>query len=158
MDKYNPQLLGETIKKIRRSKGLNQEDVSGKLGLSRVSIANMEAAKQAISIEILYKLAEIFEVSIINLILNNPCPKPEQEKTENISFQKTRDQAIDVAYMIIKQKESLGQKLLIQKSDLEVVTLYKDHVQVSTSISNGESYEDYRCKFSFDQAVNLIKQ
>lgn len=57
-------ILGLKIKSFRKKAGLNHADVGKRLGLTRTSIINIEQGKQNTTIDTLYKLSEIFNVSV----------------------------------------------------------------------------------------------
>ena len=56
--------LGSNIQRIRKSRGLSQENVAALLSMDRVSIGYIEQGKRAPKLSPLYKLAEVFEVQI----------------------------------------------------------------------------------------------
>jgi transcriptional regulator with XRE-family HTH domain len=60
--------IGEKIKFIRKKKSLKQEDLSHKIGLKRSSIAQIEAGKQAVSIHALYRIGEVLNTNIFDLL------------------------------------------------------------------------------------------
>lgn len=59
------------LKEIRIEKGLTQEDVATKIGLTRQAISSYESGKRQPGIDILMKLAEIYEVSIDTILYGN---------------------------------------------------------------------------------------
>ena len=56
-------LLGKRIRDIRENKGLTQEFVSKKLGMSRQKLARIENGINDISYELILSLSEIFSIS-----------------------------------------------------------------------------------------------
>ena len=54
--------IAQRLKQIRKKRGLNQTQLSKKIGLSRTSIVNMESGNQKISIDNLYMLCKILDV------------------------------------------------------------------------------------------------
>lgn len=82
--------LGNNILSIRTKKGISQDDLAKKIGLSRPSIANIEKGKQRPSIYTIMQIIEILGVEIKDLL-------PESEQSHNnieignvISLDKTR--------------------------------------------------------------------
>lgn len=61
--------LGKRIKKIRKSKGITQEQEN--IGLSTQYISNLETAKSKGSLETIVKIANIFEVSVDELLCDS---------------------------------------------------------------------------------------
>lgn len=60
--------LGERLIAFRNRKGLSQDELSMKLGVSRQSISNWENGSSQPSIDFIKKLAEIYEVSVDDLL------------------------------------------------------------------------------------------
>ena len=60
--------IGYLLKKARNNAGDTQKDLSEKIGKSRVSVANYEAGKQVMPLDILYKVADALCVEISDLI------------------------------------------------------------------------------------------
>jgi transcriptional regulator with XRE-family HTH domain len=61
-------LVGERITSARRSTGLSQSKIAKKLGLSRVSIVNIEKGRQRAPLHVLWKAAEELGVEITDLL------------------------------------------------------------------------------------------
>lgn len=51
------------IEELRKSKGYTQEEFANKIGLSRVSIVNIENGRQQVSMKNLYTICKHLEVS-----------------------------------------------------------------------------------------------
>lgn len=60
--------LGERISSLRNQKGLTQEKLSSLLDLSRVSIVNIEKGRQKPSVYLLFRIAYIFNISIVDIV------------------------------------------------------------------------------------------
>ena len=63
--------IGDKIRKVRELKGLKQEDVAGKLGLSVTAYGNIERNDSSLTFERLEEIAEVLEVTVQD-ILNIP--------------------------------------------------------------------------------------
>lgn len=63
--------IGDKIRKVRELKGLKQEYVAGKLGLSVTAYGNIERNESSLSFERLEEIAEVLEVTVQD-ILNIP--------------------------------------------------------------------------------------
>ncbi len=62
--------IGDRIRKCRLNKGLSQDYVASLLDLSPSALSNIETNKSEITVNRLYKIAEILEVNI-NTLLGN---------------------------------------------------------------------------------------
>ena len=69
--------LGHNIRSSREKRNLKQEAIATHLGLTRISISNIETGKQKIQLHALVELAEYLKVSILELL-----PALEFTKTE----------------------------------------------------------------------------
>lgn len=56
--------LGEKLKTIRTQKGLSQQDVADRLGLTRSAIGFYETGKRTVDIETLFKICDIYNVDV----------------------------------------------------------------------------------------------
>ena len=56
--------LGKKLKDLRKANGLTQEDLSSKLGLSRVNYTRYETGKVRPDYETLIKIADFYDVSL----------------------------------------------------------------------------------------------
>lgn len=54
--------FGKNIAKYRKAKHLSQNVLAEKLDISREHLAKVETAKRGISIELLFKIAEVLEI------------------------------------------------------------------------------------------------
>ena len=60
--------IGERIIQLRKQKNLSQQELADKIGASRTIIGNYERNANTPSIEVLLKLAKVFDVSVDFLI------------------------------------------------------------------------------------------
>lgn len=68
--------LAERIKAQRIAKGYSQEEVAGRMGVSRQAVAKWENGQSAPSTENLFKLAEVFGTTVDLLLVETPSPQP----------------------------------------------------------------------------------
>jgi transcriptional regulator with XRE-family HTH domain len=66
--------IGAVIKARRRTLGLKQETLAGKLGISRGSLANIETGRQNVLVHQLFKIAAALELTPMDLL---PPPSTE---------------------------------------------------------------------------------
>jgi transcriptional regulator with XRE-family HTH domain len=78
--------IGEQIKAKRQKNSLKQENLAAKVKLTRSSIAQIEAGKQAPSIFLLYQLCDTLKISVFDIL-----PKDEFDSlSSERSSKKTR--------------------------------------------------------------------
>ena len=63
--------VGESIRELRRKKGLTQEELAERLHMSRQAVAKWESGTSEPSIECLIAISDLFEVSLDCLILGD---------------------------------------------------------------------------------------
>lgn len=67
--------VGSEIRRLREASGMSQEELAGLVGVSRPSIVNIESGKRKISAEELIQFADIFGLTLDQLV--NPSLRPE---------------------------------------------------------------------------------
>ena len=75
MNEYIRKTIGNNIRKIRKSRNLNQDDLSKMVDLSRTSIVNIEQGIQQLTIDNLYKIASVLNCNPHDIIPNETKPK-----------------------------------------------------------------------------------
>lgn len=60
--------LGIRVRRIREARGIRQEDLASKIGVSRSSIANIERGQQFAPVHVLLGLAEALDVEMKELL------------------------------------------------------------------------------------------
>ncbi|MDD4565871.1 MAG: helix-turn-helix transcriptional regulator [Eubacteriales bacterium] len=63
------------VQSLRKSIDLNQQQLAGAIGVTKSTISRIESASRAASIEIIYALANYFDVSIDYLVGRSDDPK-----------------------------------------------------------------------------------
>ena len=61
-------MVGQNIRKFREQKNFTQEDLAEKLGVTRQAVSNWETEKTQPDLDTLQKIAQIFEISVEELI------------------------------------------------------------------------------------------
>lgn len=117
------------IKKIRLEKGYSHEYIAYELGISQVAYSKVEKLETKLSVERLYKIAEILEVTVSDILdieTNNHFNQTSGEnstdylqKIENF-YQKNKEQShkiIELYEAPLKDKETLIEKyqVLLEK-------------------------------------------
>ncbi len=83
--------IGKTIKKIRAERGMTQEQLAERLHVTRQAVSNWEQGKTQPDVETLSSMAEVFEVSVEELIYGNGA-----HKESKIVIEKTTEKGIDI--------------------------------------------------------------
>ena len=60
----NKELIGNKIKMLRESKGWTQEQFALKIGVEQSNIARIEKGKKFITMDKVYKILEVFDISL----------------------------------------------------------------------------------------------
>lgn len=108
------QIIGQKIKALRESRGFSQEYLAEMLQLSQSEFSKMENNQVKIDIDKLYKIAEVLQVPLQELL-------PENGNTYNVLNNKTINGFIHYQYVdprLIEQYEkriALLEKLLQEK-------------------------------------------
>ena len=74
--------LGREVRHLREAAELKQEDLAARVGLSRASIANIEAGKQAVPLHLLIAIAQTLDTTIDRLVPSRTAsslPSPEDD-------------------------------------------------------------------------------
>lgn len=110
---------GKNIRTMRHERGWSQEDVASRLGISIPAFSKIETGVTDINLSRLEQIANIFEVSVVNLLsleyieepslqdvnLNNIQKKLLDRETEITSLQR---KVILLYEELLKQKSSIG--------------------------------------------------
>ena len=92
--------IGKNIKKLRKEKNLTQEQLAERLHVTRQAVSNWENGKTQPDIETLSVLAEVFEVTVEDLIYGNTTAS----NGASIVIEKTKEKGID-GYTTMKKAE-----------------------------------------------------
>jgi transcriptional regulator with XRE-family HTH domain len=71
--------VGRTIRRFRKAKDFTQEGLASALKLSRTSITNIESGRQALSLELAARIADVLGVPLTRLV---PSPAKDAEVPE----------------------------------------------------------------------------
>lgn len=100
-----PVALGEKIKTLRKQHRLSQGALAAKIGINPTHLGRLESGKYTPSVEVVRKLAEIFEVSFDCLLRDDAAltveSRPDQPLTQHIRLAESLDEADQRALMHI---------------------------------------------------------
>lgn len=72
---FEKSLLGSRISGLRMSKSITQQTLADVVGLKKTAISMIESGQRAASIEVLYALADYFDVSLDYLVGRSDNPE-----------------------------------------------------------------------------------
>lgn len=81
-------MFHENLKKLRKTKGLTQEEIAERLHVTRQTISKWERGLSVPDSDLLIRLAEVFEVSVSALLGSEIELTESEEKNVNIIAQK----------------------------------------------------------------------
>jgi transcriptional regulator with XRE-family HTH domain len=113
----------DKIKKTRDEKGYTQEFMANRLGISQNSYHKIESGKTKVTVQLLEKVAEIFEVDILKLM--------QEDRREIKIKQSSHDQSTG---FLFHSKEDLDHERSLWKSTekalLETIIALKEVIEV----------------------------
>jgi transcriptional regulator with XRE-family HTH domain len=65
------QLVGRNFARLRKAKGLTQEEVEARSGVSQQYLSSLERGRRNPTVITLYELALVLEVSVVDLVRVN---------------------------------------------------------------------------------------
>ena len=65
---YDPRAIGQTIRNIRKEKGLSQDVLSGLAGIGRTHLTMIESGSKAANMETLMKLSSAMDMKLSELV------------------------------------------------------------------------------------------
>ena len=78
-------MLQENLKILRTQKGMSQEELADRLNVVRQTVSKWEKGLSVPDSEMLIKLAEVFEVSVGELLGETIQPEPEKSELQQLS-------------------------------------------------------------------------
>ncbi|RHR10506.1 XRE family transcriptional regulator [Pseudoflavonifractor sp. AF19-9AC] len=82
--------LSEKILSLRTQLGLSQEDLAEKLGVSRQSVSKWETGQSVPDLDKLIKLADLFGISVDELVREGERPKPPEPPQPQVVYVKEK--------------------------------------------------------------------
>lgn len=79
------QQVGRAIRRLRKGKEWTQDELASALGLSRTSVTNIESGRQAVSLELAWRIAAAFEAPLAKLVpTTSVAEEPPSEVFQNL--------------------------------------------------------------------------
>lgn len=77
-------MVGKNIRVLRHQNGWSQEDIAGRLGISIPAFSKIETGVTDVNLSRLEQIANIFEVSIVQILVLDGEPEPKPSQYNNI--------------------------------------------------------------------------
>lgn len=97
--------LQTNLGRLRRERGLNQQQLADLAGVSKRSVAAYEVGEAEASLELLVRLADALEVALDDLV-GRPTPAPRVE-VNGIRYERAAEAAIQEAEAAAREADSL---------------------------------------------------
>lgn len=78
-------MINQALKEIRLFHKLSQKELSSKIGISKSYLSEIEANKKNISLDILSKYSDVFDIPVSSLLFFSENMAPE-DKTNKLRF------------------------------------------------------------------------
>lgn len=72
---FSKKIFAERVHALRIARNIRQEDLANAVGLKKSAISLVEKGERAVSIEVLYTLADYFDVSLDYLVGRSDDPE-----------------------------------------------------------------------------------
>ncbi|MCI9092806.1 MAG: helix-turn-helix domain-containing protein [Coprobacillus sp.] len=106
--------IANKLLRLRKEKGLSQEQLAQKLGISRQAISKWERAEASPDTDNLIELAKLYDISLDELLLHEPSSK---EKNDN---EETKDNYTHVGFDGIHVKDHKGDEVHVSWDGIHV--------------------------------------
>lgn len=100
--------IGQSIRRIRKSLGITQEELALKIGISPSFISHIERGTKKASIETIYKISNALEIPMGKLFSEFHLPA---SKNKNLTFTRKIE-------MLVKDKDEEYKKILLKVARL----------------------------------------
>ena len=87
-------MLGERLYQLRRSRGMSQEQLAERIGVSRQTISKWEGGLSTPDLEKLIALADCFQISLDSLVRAEELSTPEREAPPAVAGRNQNDNRI----------------------------------------------------------------
>ncbi len=90
--------IGNVVRTARDLKKWTQQELSDKMSLTRSSIANIELGRQKIQVHVLYELAKVLDITVVELL-------PTAEISNKVEQKKFDEESNEFLEMILNNEE-----------------------------------------------------
>lgn len=124
---YNMEYVLDNIKRIRKQKGLSHENIADELNISQAAYSKLENKETKLTLERLYKISEILETKVGDILELKPTNVFNQNNNDNGTF--IGKQEIQNLYEENKEKSEKIISLyesIIQEKNTQIENLKKE--------------------------------
>jgi len=137
--------IGLRVMTLRKKKGLTQEELAGRIGLSRTSLTQIETGNRSLTVIELHKIAAILSISLDEFLYAGDSGVTEASAPENIPSETKPDNRISVPELNVEKlknillyilercagKPNVGETILyilLYFCDFNYYELYEEHL------------------------------
>lgn len=155
------QIIGDNIRKIRKEKGLSQEELSELTNISKGTISQMENGNNRFNLESLEMIANVLGVQLYRLVPNTGNLMKNLSKIVELQYDNEIDELL--------KYEEINEKIVIQRlfyPDYKSLNTYYNHYEIKTlfefilylPLMNADLVEDFmmRVQGSFWQEEEYV--
>ncbi|NCA97177.1 MAG: XRE family transcriptional regulator [Bacteroidia bacterium] len=139
--------LGQRIARLRRSKGLTQEELGDKVGISSQAVSKWETDSSVPDVTLLVKIANIFDISVDELLGNERI----RETPKVVPAENRKD--VDKMILKITVDSNDGDKVRINLP-ITIVKLMTDNGAKMPEVNGNDALKD----IDWTQVFALIEQ
>ena len=103
-------LIGRKIRMLRESKGWTQEDLGLKIGIEQSNITRIEKGKKFISMDKVYKILEVFDISF-DYLFEDVLVASQPLKTDDLFYSTLRNSLNTMCFEDLKMTKKLIQEI-----------------------------------------------
>lgn len=153
--------IANQLLKLRKEKGLSQEQLAHELGISRQAVSKWERAEASPDTDNLIELARLYGISLDDLLLHEPDEKSEKVEPENDDTNKENEKYVHVGFNGIHVKEENGDEVHVSWNGIHVIEKEGDKVDIDSNgiFVNGEAHGNefqYNKKYDFPFGVLIF--
>lgn len=153
----NQERIGKFIRELRKDKGITQQELAKKLGVTDKAISKWENGRCLMDISFLKPLSEILEVSIVELLSGEKIKKEDINKSSINVVEKTLSYA-DEKIKKNKIRWSIIITLCVIIFILSTIGLYKLVLISIYKVEPPENYEQVIKGLSLDKELKIYKK
>ncbi len=141
--------ISERIQALRKEKGLSQEELAKKLLVSRQTVSQWETGQTVPSLDNIYRLKDIFEISFEKLMTADATTSAEDHPLEEFSFDSTKES-------LISSERIVWSKQLTRSILFVIISTVLFLISVTSNLSDPAYTVDGACSLLFGISVTSL--